>query len=145
MPMLPDMLIGAIEGAAWRDSAATLAAALGAGSVLLGLWNHRKVFAETTLVYAAWWSAAACAAIAAVEVARAILEVPSSLLSPLRFCAAALTFCPIISVLGSNYAGPSSIGATIGVNGFTNDAAGGGVVGENSGGGPMGALPGGAK
>jgi hypothetical protein len=40
-----------------------------------------------------------------------------------------------ISVLGSNYAGPSSIGATIGVNGFTDDPDGGGVVGENSGGG----------
>src|SRR5947208_3953243 len=98
MPMLPDVLIGAIGGAAWRDSAATLAAALGAGSVLLGLWNYRKVFAETTLVYAAWWSAAACAAIAAVEMARTILGESSAWISPLRFCAAALTFCPIISV-----------------------------------------------
>jgi hypothetical protein len=40
-----------------------------------------------------------------------------------------------ISVLGSNYAGQSSIGATIGVNGYTDDANGGGVVGENTGGG----------
>lgn len=101
MPNFPDSLIAAVSIAAWREPVAAIAALLAAGSIFLGLWNQRRVLKETTLVSAAGWCAAAAAAIAAVEVLEALSGEPASWISPLRFCAAALVLCPIVSVLGS--------------------------------------------
>ncbi len=101
LPIFPEMPIAAAQFAAWREAAAAIAAALAAGSILLGLWNYRPVLAQTTLVWAAWWSAAAAGAIAGVELARAAFPLADSWLAPLRFCAAALSFCPFVAVLGA--------------------------------------------
>lgn len=95
------MLIAAAPFAAWREAAAAIAAALAAGSILLGLWNYRPALAQTTLVSAAWWSAAAAGAIAGVEFARAAFPLADTWLAPLRFGAAALSFCPFVAVLGA--------------------------------------------
>lgn len=101
MPILSDVLIAPGEAAAWREAASALAAALAASSILLGLMNCRAALLETTLIYAWWWSVAACAVIAGVEIAGVFLPEYPAWLSPLRFCAAALSFCPLISMLGS--------------------------------------------
>lgn len=101
MPNFPDSLIAAVSIAAWREPVAAIAALLAAGSILLGLWNQRRILGETTLVSAAGWSAAAAVAIAAVEALEALSAEPSGWIPPLRFCAAALVLCPIVSVLGS--------------------------------------------
>lgn len=98
---LPELLIAAVQVTAWRDAAGAVGAALAAGSILLGLWNYRRAIGETTLVSAAWWIAATAIAIAGVELARAAMPLADSWLMPLRFCAAALSFCPFVSVLGA--------------------------------------------
>ncbi|MGI8978504.1 MAG: hypothetical protein ACR2FY_04710 [Pirellulaceae bacterium] len=95
------MPIAAIQFAAWREAATAIAAALAAGSILLGLWNFRAALAETTLVCAAWWGAAAVLAIAGVELGQAAFGWETAWLSPLRFSAAALSFCPFVAVLGA--------------------------------------------
>ena len=100
MPILPELLIAAAPIAAWRDAAAAMSAALAAGSILLGLWNYRPAIAATTLVSAAWWSAATAAAIAGVALAHVAAPRGDKWLAPLRFCAAAHSFCPFVSVLG---------------------------------------------
>ncbi len=101
MPIFPEILIAAAPFAPWRDAASAIAAALAAGSILFGLWNCRRDIAETTLVSAAMWCAAATIAIAGVELGRAAFPLAESWLSPLRFCAAALSFCPFVAVLGA--------------------------------------------
>ncbi|MCE9525731.1 MAG: hypothetical protein K8R36_06720 [Planctomycetales bacterium] len=101
MLILPELLIAAAPLSAWRDAAAAIGAALAAGSVLLGLWNYRPAIAETTLNSAAWWSAAATAAIAGVELVHIAMALDEKWLAPLRFCAAVLSFCPFVSVLGA--------------------------------------------
>lgn len=101
MTIFLELLIAAASLSAWRDAIASLAAALGAGSILLGLWNYRAAIGETTLVSAGWWSAAATAAIAGVELSHAAFGLANSWLEPLRFCVAALSFCPFVSVLGA--------------------------------------------
>ena len=101
MPIFPEILIAAASFAPWRDAAAAIAAALAASSILLGLWNYRPAVSETTLVSAAWWAAAATLAIAGVELARAALPLADAWLAPLRFCAAALSFCPFVAVIGA--------------------------------------------
>ena len=97
MPIAPDVLI-AMGGREWVTA---IAAALGAFSILLGLLNCRRAIGQTTLIYAWGWSAAACLAILSVEVAACLISPSAGWISPLRFCAAALSFCPMISVLGS--------------------------------------------
>ncbi len=101
LPILPELLIAAVQASAWRDSAAAVGAVLAAVSILLGLWNYRPAIAETTLVSAAWWTAATAVAITGVELAKAAIPLADSWLMPLRFCAAALSFCPFVSVLGA--------------------------------------------
>src|SRR6188768_3774482 len=101
MLILPELLVAAAPLSAWRDAAAAIGAALAAGSILLGLWNYRPAIAETTLVSAAWWTAATAAAIAGVELAHVAIPLDGTWLAPLRFCAAVLSFCPFVSVLGA--------------------------------------------
>jgi len=101
MPIFPELLIAAVPLAGWRDVLAAIAAALAAGSILLGLWNYRTALAETTLVSAAWWAALATVAVTVVELAQAAFPMSEGTLSPLRFCAAAFSFCPFVSVLGA--------------------------------------------
>jgi len=101
MLILPELLIAAAPLSAWRDAAAAVGAALAAGSILLGLWNYRPAIAETTLVSAAWWTAATAVAIAGVELMHVAIPLDGKWLAPLRFCAAVLSFCPFISVLGA--------------------------------------------
>ena len=101
MPIFPQPFIAAAIVGAWREPVAAIASGLAACSILLGLWNYRRALAETTLVSAASWSAAATAAIAGVELARAAFTLPDAWLTPLRFCAAALSFCPLVAVLGA--------------------------------------------
>jgi hypothetical protein len=100
LSIFPEILLAA-QFAPWRETAAAIAAALGAGSILLGLWNYRTALAETTLVSAGWWSAAATAVIAGVELSKAAFPLAEAWLAPLRFCAAALAFCPFVAVLGA--------------------------------------------
>src|SRR6185436_4811717 len=87
--------------AAWRDAAAVLGTVLSGSSTLLGLWNFRRSLSQTTLVSAAWWAAAATVTIVAVEAAGAVFSWDAGWLAPLRFCAAALSFCPFVAVLGA--------------------------------------------
>jgi hypothetical protein len=101
MPIFPEILIAAAPYAPLREAAAAIAAALAAGSILLGLWNHRSVLAQTTLLGAAWWSAATIVAIVGVELAQAAFPPADAWLAPLRFTAAALSFCPLVTVLGA--------------------------------------------
>ncbi len=57
---------------------------------------------ETTLISAWWWALAATAGLAGCSLLSVNLGSPESdLLDASRFAAAALTFCPIVSVLGS--------------------------------------------
>jgi hypothetical protein len=101
VPIFPELLITAASPSAWRDAIAAFGAALAAGSILLGLWNFRSAIADTTLVPGGWWSVAAVAAIAGVEFLHAALGLGNSWLGPLRFCAAVLSFCPFVFVLGA--------------------------------------------
>jgi hypothetical protein len=101
LPIFPELLLAAAPFAPWRDTAAAIAAALTGGSILLGLWNYRPALAETTLVSAGWWAAAATTAIVGVELSNAAFPLAEAWLSPLRFCAAALSFCPFVAVLGA--------------------------------------------
>lgn len=101
MPIFPEILIAAANLARWRDTTAAFAAALAAGSMLLGLWNYRSALAQTTLSSAAWWAAAATLSIAAVELASAAFAWDIRWIAPLQFCAAALSFCPFVAVLGA--------------------------------------------
>ena len=95
------MLIAAASFTHVRDTAAAIAAALAAGSILLGLWNYRAAVSQTTLVSAAGWAAVATVAIAGVEFWRVAFPQVGPWLSPVRFCVAVLSFCPFVSLLGA--------------------------------------------
>ena len=47
LPIFPGIPIAAAQFAVWREAAAAIAAALAAGSILLGLWNYRPALGQT--------------------------------------------------------------------------------------------------
>ena len=67
-----------------------------------GLVLRRAHVLETTLLPAWWWALAAIVAWSATEAAPALADPrPGNWLAPLRLAAVALSFCPILAVLGA--------------------------------------------
>jgi hypothetical protein len=76
-------------------------AILAAGAGLAALWRCRPLVRETTLGPAWWWAVAAIVVGASTELAASASGSPSPWLAPLRLAAAALSFCPLLAVLGA--------------------------------------------
>src|SRR5262245_65739024 len=72
------------------------------GSGLAALIARRRPIAETTLVSTWWWALAAIIGWGSVELLAACgLLTEAAWLQPLRFAAAALSFCPAVSLIGA--------------------------------------------
>jgi hypothetical protein len=77
----------------------TLTLAIG----LLVLLSRRRALSQTTLIGAWWWTLAALVAWSLVEFAAAVVSPAAgkSWLPPLRLAAIALSFCPIVALIGA--------------------------------------------
>ena len=81
-----------------------LAAAVGGLIAILGtlaLFSCRAGVSQTTLVPAWWWSLIALWAWAGVELLASLSDLTPAWLAPLRYSAVALSFCPMMAVLGA--------------------------------------------
>lgn len=80
--------------------AAAIAGLIGVlGTLALLFW--RASVRQTTLVPAWWWSLIALWAWAGVEILAALSNLTAAWLAPLRYSAVALSFCPMMAVLGA--------------------------------------------
>jgi len=76
----------------------TLTLAIG----VLVLLSRRRAIGQTTLIAAWWWTLAALVAWSLIEVAALVAPAASTLwLSPLRLAAVALSFCPVVALIGA--------------------------------------------
>ena len=66
--------------------------------IMLLAWSGLR---KSTLIGPSWWSVAALLAWTGVELQSALLPQPDSNLEPLRLAAIALSFCPVVAVLGA--------------------------------------------
>ncbi len=72
----------------------------GVGGAVALAWRRARI-AETTLVPAWWWGVTAIACWSATEAAAAWVDGKATWIAPLRLAAVALTFCPVLAVLGA--------------------------------------------
>jgi len=81
---------------------AAVVAICAGGLAVLALVIRRGAVSQTTLVPAWWWAVAATLAWTATEAAAGLAGPrPGSWVAPLRLAALALSFCPVLAVLGA--------------------------------------------
>jgi hypothetical protein len=76
-------------------------ALLAGGAGLSALVVGRRNFAQTTLIPAWWWTVTALVGWTGVELFAGLWQSSPEWLAPLRLSAVALSFCPILAVLGA--------------------------------------------